>query len=154
MKNGILMLVVLVGIVFTPLLVSAHPSITELNDCSTNVKAFLNDLINISKNSPNVVDKYSALELIQVADLYKADIDYLRDLLFIVSIIKDDNDRNRVNYFLDLQMKDTARGIDHYTELANLAISHAQNDDIVSTGNKIKTELSKLQKLLSPLSKE
>lgn len=156
MRNVILMLVVLVGIVFAPLLVYAQPSMTELNDCYTNMKALSNDIATIVKNSQNVTDTYSALELLHITELCMATINHLKDLLFIVTKIKNDNVLNSVHVhaLLILRMELSVNLIDRLVERVNIIISDVKSKAIVSTGNQIKTELRRLQKLLSPVSKK
>ena len=152
MRNSILVLaiVVLVGVTLVPLSVCAQPSMSEMTECYKKMIAFQKDLIDLGKYSQGP-DKIAALGLIDVAREYSTKIDHLRDLLLILSLIKNDDNRNRVKVVVDDRMKHTAKGIDISLKEVNLNISLARSNAIVSTGNQIKAELRRLQELLSPV---
>ena len=112
--------------------------------------AFRKDLIDLGEYSQGG-DQTAALGLVDVAAEYSTKIDHLRELLLIVALIKNDDDRNRVKAVVDDRMKQTAKGIDISLKEVNLEISQARSNAIVSTGNQMKAELRKLQELLSPV---
>ncbi len=153
MRNVVLLLVVLVGIALAPLSVCAQPSMSEMTDCYTKMMAFRKDLIDLGKYSQGL-DVTAAHGLIKVATEYTTNINHLRDLLLIVTLIKNDDDRNRVKPVVDYRMKNTAEGIDISLEEVNLEISQARSNAIISTSNQMKAELRRLQKILSPLPKK
>ena len=147
-------LIAVIALALAPLPASAQPSMSEMNECYRKIMAFEKDLIDLGKYSHGVDDKNAALGLIDVASEYATKIDHLRDLLAILTLIKNDDDRNRVKPIVAARMKYIAKGIDISLKRVNLEISQAQSKAIISTGNQMKTELRRLQELLSPVSRE
>ena len=153
MKDWILRLVLLIGIGFAPLLAHAQPGISEMTDCHKKMMAFWGDLIDLGKYNQGH-DKTAALTLIDVANEYAIHTDHIQDLLFIITLIKNQDDRSRVTPVVSKRMKQISRGIKISLKEVNLAISLVRSSAIVSTGNQMKAELRKLQDLLLPTSTE
>lgn len=152
MRNVILGLIVLVGVYLAPLSVCAQPSMSEMTNCYKKMMAFRQDLLDLGKYSQGLDDWTIAIGLGNVAKEYAIKTNHLQDLLLILTLIRNDDVRNFAQTVVDLRMKHTAKGIDSALEEVNIHISHSRSNAIVSTGNQMKTELRRLQELLSPVS--
>jgi len=149
-KMAILGLLVL-GV--SPLLAEADPNMSDMTEYYTKMMAFEKDFIDLGKYSQGVSDKTAANGLTDVASEYSREIDHLRDLLFILTIIDNNDDRSLVIPVVAASMKYVAGSIDISLEKINLEMSHARSNAIISTGNQMKTVLRQLQKLLAEQAK-
>lgn len=148
MRNMILALFVLVGVSLAPLSVCAQPSMSEMTECYKKMMTFRIDLFDLIEYSQGD-DRTRFLRLLDVAKEYSTKIEHLRELLLIVVLIRNDDDRNRVKGVVDDSMKHTAKGINISLKELNFEISQARSNAIVAMGNQMKAELRRLQELLS-----
>jgi hypothetical protein len=149
-RSVFLRLGLLVAVALEPHSAFAQPSISEISHYITKMTAFQQDLIDLGKYSKGS-NTDAAIGLIDVAAEYWTALDHLKDLLFIVTLIKNNDDRNIVKAVVDERMKHIVKGIDLSLKRVNLEISRAQSNAVVSTGNQMKMELRRLKVLLSPM---
>lgn len=149
MKNVFKMVILgLIVLGVTPLLAEAESTRSEMTEYYMKMRAFEKDLIDLGEYSQGA-DQAAAIRLIDVAVEYSTKIDQLRDLLLILTIIENNDDRSRVMPVVVASMKNVAGGIDISLKKINLEMSQTRSNAIISTGNQMKTELRELQKLLA-----
>ena len=153
MRNAVLGLGVLVGITLAPFTACVQPSISEIEECQRKVFVIQQDLIDFMEFSQGV-DRKSVVGLLDIAQEYTNKLMHILDLLRILTLITNDDDLNRVKLYGAFRMNLIAESIDLYLEKVNFDIYHANGQAIISTGNQLKTELRRLQELLSPISRE
>ena len=148
MKNVILGLCVLVGIALAPFAACAQPSISEIDDYYEKMLALTQDLADLAGVSQDV-DQEVAIELSEITVHYTNKMLHIRDLLEILTLIKNNDDRKRVKSLIANRIEGIPPVIDIVIPLVTLQISMAQSQAIILAGNQLKTELRRLHKLLS-----
>ena len=149
MKNVILGLGVLIGIALAPFTACAQPSISEIDDSLEKMLAVSQDLMDLANVSQGV-DQETALKLVSIAIGYTQRMQHIRDLLYVLTLIKNTDDRNSVKSMIDIRIGGIPKEIDLAIPLVTLRISMARSQAIILAGNQMKTEMRRLQELLSP----
>ena len=153
MRNLLLGLCVLVGIALAPFTACAQPSISEIEDYHEKMLAFSQDLSDLA-NVTQGVDQEAALEIGSIAIGYTQKMLHIRDLLYVLTLIKNNDDRNRVKSLIAYRIEVIPMDIDVNIQLVTLHIAGARSQAIILTGTQVKTELRRLQELLSLVSRE
>ncbi len=92
MRNAVLGLGVLVGIALAPFTACAQPSVSEMTEWFGKMVAFSQDFNDLAKVTQGA-DWEAAVELSNIAGDYSGKILHIRDLLFTLTLIKNDSDR-------------------------------------------------------------
>ena len=150
MKNTFVMVIILlVSIDLAPMLAGAEPTMSDMAERSNKMMAIEKDLRDLVEYTQGI-DRDAANGLQQIASISSTRILNISAFLRIMTMIENQDDRNRVNSFIIGAIKFEVKGIDIDIKGVNLMLSYARNNAIILTGNQLKTELRKLQELLSP----
>jgi hypothetical protein len=143
------LLIVIIALALTAFSASAFPSMSEMEKCSSKMNAFSQDLVNLSSFSQIMSDKKAVIELANIVSEYRNHAMYIKDLLFITEMVKNNPDRKIATDIIGEHAKYVSKMIDLSIKSVNLYISNTKNNDIESIGNQIIIELRKLKELLS-----
>ena len=136
MRNLLLGLCVLVGIALAPFTACAQPSISEIADCHEKMLAFSQDLSDLA-NVTQGVDQEAALEIGSIAIGYTQKMLHIRDLLYVLTLIKNNDARNRVKSLIAYRIEVIPMDIDVNIQLVTLHIAGARSQAIILTGTQV-----------------
>ena len=154
-KSWIWLVVVFIvfAIALAPFTACAQPSFSEMDERyekMLEISEDLSDLVTVSLGNDQMV----ALVLMKVAISYVQYTAQMRGLIYSLTQIKNDVDRNSMKSLIAIRTLGKQTEIDMSIDFVTEAIAMAQSQAIILAGKQLKKELRKLKKLLSSISRE
>ncbi|MFZ7131972.1 MAG: hypothetical protein ACOWWR_06400 [Eubacteriales bacterium] len=142
-------IILCIFIISTVMSVFPQDAFTDMTESLKKMTEIRFDLLDIAKYSQGN-DRSIAMKGVSVVVENSYKIEWIRELIYIINIINNQDDIEKVFSVLLMRIKRVESEIDLSIEEVNLEIAHAQSTGIVSTLNILKQELRRLKDLLYP----
>lgn len=148
----IILLATLITVSFFQLPADARLSIYAVDECQKRLfqlEKDINDFLQNKKGTNEFESIYDfSMSVSNIVEINYARLDHLHDLLSIVSIITNNNERNEVVKLTTTQILAMRKYLDSDIKSVNLNLAYTKNTYLISLFSHVKEELRKLQDIL------